>query len=368
MRDEEFDRYLDATTTVVIADMHIPASDALATDAIAYDTALQTWRQQRRDALLERVLDEFPQPIALRFHRYRKGSKNPRDKLSHLRDTWEALITMYAATILGEANSLGLTCASIGIDPRRLAFHNLRDAIDIITRFLDSSLELSITNFLRSPQRTRLYALMGVLNDERNGLAHKETPAEPECRTRLARCEPLVYEALGLLEPLADCIIASFVDVEEDVIFQVFRGKGTERELDPIQLSGTQKAAVLALDQPKNHVLALWQGRAFTLSPLVRWYDSGRGHQPLLAFLDSISTQMSSLRYQTYGTTDAFDTATSADAGFREQIGRHASKLIAEHERLRGLFRKDPRDNARDQARRAGNLEVPRPSRSRVTN
>ena len=343
-RDAEFDRHIDENNSVVVESMPIVASDALATDATAYDAALQAWRQQRREELIQRVLEDFPQPIALRFHRYHRGAQKAREKIDHLRDTWEAVTIVYAALLIAEVRGAevhGQTgrCPALGLDPGRIAFHNLRDPIDIVARILGSDFDLRATAFLKAQDRARLVEVMGLLNSERNGLAHKETPPEPECRRRLEICEPLVFDVLRILEPLTGCTVASYFDIEEGVTFQIYRGKGTERELETRPVTPAVKSTILTLHDPKAHVIVLWDEEVFSLSPLIRWYDSGRGHQPLLAFLDDVSTRDGNLRYQTFGTTETFDTSSAKDVGFDRHIGRHSSGLLAEHELLRSLFR-----------------------------
>lgn len=97
-----------------------------------YKDLFVDFQEDYEQKLKQRVIDDFPAPIAHPFYRFEKGAEHERQRLEFLRDTWEGLVDVLHALALSELRSRGTALEA----PLNLAN-------SCLTRFLPDSRPLS---------------------------------------------------------------------------------------------------------------------------------------------------------------------------------------------------------------------------------
>ena len=100
----EFNDYLDGKYDEVrIENFAAPASSILfQMDNTAYIDAYNAYLAEQREEFPETVIQEFPAPIAFYFEKTLYGYENNNQRLQLLRSTWESLIYILYAIVIGE--------------------------------------------------------------------------------------------------------------------------------------------------------------------------------------------------------------------------------------------------------------------------
>ena len=341
-RDDEFDAALNSKVVIEVRGHLFEPADVLATRPDIYLEELELWRRQEEEALVRRVLEEFPAPIALRFGRYR-NAMDPSVRLLHLRDTWEAIITLLAAITLAEVRVGGHDASTLGIDARNhLKFHSIAYATDLLEKLHSGGIQTP--SISRVDGVLQLMANLNRLRDERNVFSHGEAPNEERANELLSACEPIVIDSLRRIDFFSDYTLCHYVGDGNDecsVVIYPFRGRLTEADLQDVPLD---EAECREMRSRRNAMEDVWvlEGDGFpvNLSPLICWVQAPEGNQRFLAYLDDVRPAEDGrvFHYRVYG-----------DARPRK---KNQKKLNADWEALRVHFRGRPTPSRNEQQRR----------------
>lgn len=263
-RAPDFDRVVNQTHGVLtIMGQAIEPADALATDRRAYEEALAGWRNEERVALDNRIVNEFPFPIANCYRRFLKGTVDPLRKLYALRDTAEAAVHLLFALTLGELRSIDGQVVGTHAKPAWVHSDKLHERIELVRTLIQwGGSELALSASIPMP------ALGGLdkLRHARNDISHRAELTKSQALEVLSEAEPLLIRCLACLDWLADVQLIQPLDHEQ---FLVFTGASAEQEVAKIQLSQELRRKIADRECANREVFLLRDGHLFSLFPII---------------------------------------------------------------------------------------------------
>lgn len=248
------------------------------------------------DDIEREVCEEFPSLIAVPFHRFLEGPREPLTRLHRLRDTWESLVRLLAAIALAEAVSVGVALAPLrlreSIDQglracRKRDLHSDRLAVRIglTEAFLRRTDELGISTQLSEILPIDVLDEIRRLNSTRNGFSHEATKSDKQAEKLIEGAYPSVRELLLDLRRLQDVSLFRVKSLKPT-------GANPSAEVERLcGHSQTQRIADLPLDQSiapillnasrvggLDRVFARIGQAVIDLSPFVYAVDDHSGH------------------------------------------------------------------------------------------
>lgn len=298
----DFNDALDAEYGVIeIAEVPFSPSLILHTmDPEGYHAALLEFRQQQLDDFKDEVCQRFPTPIANRFYKVEHGSVTYLEKLSALKDLWEAVIYTLYALVVGEFRSLGLSMHEAQTvspsntenrKPEKLKLNwfysdKLADRIGITVSLVqlasDKGLDVVLPDIVTLDILEKIRGLKGA----RNEFAHDETKSEEQAQRLFTAYYEDVLSVLGLLRGLADVALLRFDGTEKKVFecrFETFEGYAMTRHFRTVTLSMSQHGAYSPYLSTDN-IVAMYKGRIYSTSPFLHFVSRDEGHLTKLCF------------------------------------------------------------------------------------
>lgn len=268
-------------------------------DKLAPDAA----RRGRDDALslalddIEQVVcEQFPSLIAVPFHRFLEGPREPLTRLHRLRDTWESLVRLLAAMALAEAEHVGAALAPLklreAIDQgfrtckkRDLHCDRLAVRIGLTEAFLRRTDELKISTQLSKILPLDVLGELRRLNAIRNGFAHEATKSNKQAEELIEEAYPSVRDLFLDLRDLQDVNLFRVKSVKPTAanpsaeVERLFGHSQSQRIAD---LPLDQTIAPILLNASRvgelDRVLARIGPAVIDLSPFVYAVDDDTGH------------------------------------------------------------------------------------------
>lgn len=299
-------------------------------DKLAPDTA----RRARVDALdLARddiepaVCEQFPSLIAVPFHRFVEGPREPLTRLHRLRDTWESLVRLLAAMALAEAETVGIALAPLrlresidqGLRPckkRDLHSDRLAVRIGLTEAFLRRTESLRISTQLSKILPLDVLDEIRRLNSIRNGFSHEATKSDKQAEKLIEEAYPSVRELLLDLRGLQDVSLFRVKSVKPTAASpcaEVERLFGHSQSQRIVDLPIDQTIAPILLNASRvgelDRVLAQIGQAVIDLSPFVYAVDDDSGHRTRVLEFKMRRDSKWYLECVGDSRTDSFDTA-----------------------------------------------------------
>ena len=279
--DEVFDSEVDERyEDVEIEGVHFRPSTILwELDNEVYGQALDEFRGGQVEQLKQAVVDRFPAPVAHYFYRFQHGAENQLQRLHLLRDTWEALIILLLALVLGECRLRGISLEPSPANFKQCLSDSLSDRLLLIERILEfaeaEGVELGIAKIV--PIET--IGKIRELNATRNAFSHSAAVSETQAENYVAECYDDVIEVLAALRGLEDVSLIRYLDQQgvHEIRYERFDGHATtktikELTLTDVQLSDSSKYLA------KGQVLASIGDLLLSVSPFFHTEDDKSGH------------------------------------------------------------------------------------------
>lgn len=254
-----------------------------------------------RAELEQTVCERFPAPIAVPFHAFLEGPREPLSRLYRLRDAWEGLIRLLAALVLSECASIGTAVNGLAIreserdSPRACRAKDMRTErlatrIGLIEGVIEQCRYLGITLELHSIIPEGVIAEVRRLNAIRNGFSHEGVKSEHQARQLIEEAYPLLREVLLDLSGLEGVELlrlrkfkaGSPPVAEVDCLF----GHAQSPRVREIQIQPAMTGVLLGAARvgDLDRVLAKIGARVFDLSPFYYALDDDTGHRTRIAF------------------------------------------------------------------------------------
>lgn len=320
-RNSRFDEALDGDVTgavqvsqqdgkILIRGKPFSASDILASDPDAYDEAVHEWSADSRAAFRETVASRFPYPIAYHFFLCDQGYDNENSRLQHLKDTWEATISVVFAMLLGEARAADLEeIAAPGVKREYLRSQTVRERIAVVEALRGWAFdELASARLLEARAIENMIELNRLRNQE---FLHLATLNETQSRALAERAEPLLMELLESLEDLQEVRLLRFDKLRAGgkLRAELVVGSNSVHRYEDVPLTVAQRQTITGHDNAVNEVWVLHGDRVYSLSPYLVFRLRPKGRKTDLAYFKKSTGEGPARRftYEIVGESEEFE-------------------------------------------------------------
>lgn len=296
---QSFNEWLDDDGEVTIANVPFQRSRILFDmETAVYKQALNEFLEQDFENLKQIVFDYYPSCIAYNFRLSEKGegSSDPVRKLLNLKDTWESVVFILYALVMGEIRNknASLKDAQIfeshdtGGNPVYKNFNTdkiLSDAIKQKIQNLKAIVQYSKTNALGFKCEEIEVGLLDdllQLQDIRNDISHHASPTREQADEDLKQVSPIFRDMLTKTRFLEDCKILRFDTYSSAFRCETFNGHSLNKEYDDINIPTDKFSFVIGLGQ--EQLFVLWGDECFSLSPFLHYERDSSGHESYLCF------------------------------------------------------------------------------------
>ena len=210
-------------------------------DEVAYNEQLTEFVDQKKAEYNETVYQSFPAPIAYFLYQTNHSFDNEIHRLHLLRTTWESIIYILYALVLGEINSKNFSLSLISIfnnqrvrvDHSGLLNNRLGYKIEFMRKVIDYDQQNHSTLFLSSVLNADIFDKLEELNQERNSFSHIAALSNPEAQIHFNELYPKVIDLLFELDFLENVSLLRFVSnmgATTNVRFNRFNGHSLQRQ------------------------------------------------------------------------------------------------------------------------------------------
>jgi hypothetical protein len=261
-------------------------------DKVAYETALNAFLSDQLEALKQSIFENFPSPVAYYFYRADRGSENSIQRLHFLRDTWEALVFLLYAIVMGEARFVGVPLDQASIRMRDIRSDRLSTKLRVMREVLQAAQRSGIVLHSRSLITEDLLQRITDLNRVRNGFSHSAALSTKQAQELFTEYLPEVMSVLQSIGDLENITLMRFAGNEGDDIHalncEVFSGFGLVKEFRKIQIEDQQLAESGSCLNRDNIIVAN-DDRIYSLSPFVHFQEDEAGHHTELCFYKRVA-------------------------------------------------------------------------------
>jgi hypothetical protein len=321
-RDVRFDEALEGDVNalhvsqvdgkILIRGKPFSVSDILASDPDAYDEAVDEWRTDCRAEFRETVIARFPYPIAHHFFLYDQGYDSENSRLQHLKDTWEATISVLFAMLLGEARAADLEeIAAVGIKREYLRSQTVRERIAVIEALRHYAFDILATARMIEPRSVELMVELNRLRNEE--FLHLGALNEAQSRALGERAEALLTELLESLEGLQD---VRFLRLDKPQSggrhrAECFAGHSPVHRYETLRFSEEMRKAIAARENAAAEIWTLQGDLLYSLSPYLLFRTRATGRKTDLAYFKKSSGEAAArvFTYEVIGESEEFELA-----------------------------------------------------------
>jgi hypothetical protein len=294
-----FNESLDEEGEVIIANIPFQRSRILFELAEGtYKDAYNEFLEKEFEDLKQTVFDYYPACIAYNYRLSERGegANDPVRKLLHLKDTWESVVFVLHALIMGEVRykAIDLKTAQyfVSLDPNgtpRYANFNT-------DKILSDALKQKIQNIKGLIRHSKCSSLgfkfeeideslcddLLSLQDIRNDISHHTAPTKEQAESELLQVLPLFREMLTKARFLENCKILRFESLSSTCRCETFNGHSLNREYENPTINEAQRNYIVGLGQ--EHLFVDWESECFSLSPFLHFVRDATGHESYLCF------------------------------------------------------------------------------------
>jgi hypothetical protein len=217
---DEFDSFLDedGEYNIGLNFSRFPSQILYEMDETAYYEQLTEYVNQKRDDYPQVVYQSFPAPIAYFFYQTEHGYENENHRLHLLRSTWESLIYILYALVLGEVNLKSFLLNNVRIfdnqrirqDHNGLMSNRLGWKLEAMQKIIDYDQQQNKNLVISSYTTTNSFETIKELNQERNSFSHIAALSPQEAQHRFDELYPKVTDLLFELDFLENVSLLRF--------------------------------------------------------------------------------------------------------------------------------------------------------------
>lgn len=216
----EFDSFLDedGEYNIGLNFSRFPSQILYEMDETAYYEQLTEYVNQKRDDYPQVVYQSFPAPIAYFFYQTEHGYENENHRLHLLRSTWESLIYIFYALVLGEVNLKRFLLNNVRIfdnqrirrDHNGLMSNRLGWKLEAMQKIIEYDQQQNKNLVISSHTTTDTLETIKELNQERNSFSHIAALSPQEAQHRFDELYPKVTDLLFELDFLENVSLLRF--------------------------------------------------------------------------------------------------------------------------------------------------------------
>jgi hypothetical protein len=248
----------------------------------------------------EAICSHYPSPIAFPYHQFLHGPRDPKERLTRMRDTWEGLINLLFSFAVAEATQIG-----VGVSPvmviestkrRPVRARDLRsDALSVRIGLLDGLLQSWAGGGIKAAVSELIP--VGVveelrrLNSVRNEFSHRGTLSAVQARELIKESEPILRQSLVDILGLADVRFLRLRHINPGTppIAEVesLNGHGWSRTISDFRCDSPSDSLLMYAGRvdERDRVIAKIGTRVLDLAPYFYAADDDTGHHTRVAFL-----------------------------------------------------------------------------------
>jgi hypothetical protein len=298
-RCRRFNESLDAEGDFIIAGTaFLPSRILFEMDFELYKQTLAEFAEQEFEELKQSIFDNYPASIAYNFRLSERGegSSDPVRKLLHLKDTWEAIVFVLYALVMGEVRHRQVNLKRVQVfshhdtvgSPVYVNFNTdkiLAEAIKQKIQNIKGIIQFCNTNALNFQCQTIDESLLDDLlrlQDIRNDLSHHAAPTREQAEAELEQVIPLFQTMLTKTRFFENCKILRFDSFKVKCRCESFNGHSLNREYDDLTVVAPQLSYIIGLGQ--EQLFVQWGAECFSLSPFLHFDKDATGHEAYVCF------------------------------------------------------------------------------------
>lgn len=296
---QKFHESLNEIGIIEIAGTVFPRSRILfEMDPTLYEQALNEFLQADFEDLKQTIFDYYPACIAYNYRLSERGegANDPVRKLLHLKDSWEAIVFVLYALVMGEVRfrQIDLRTAQIfsyydatgnphfvNFNTDKILSDAIKQKIQNIRAIVQHCKAGSLGFKLEKIDETLLDDLL-QLQDIRNDVSHHAAPTREQAERELRQVLPIFQEMLGKTRFLDGCRILRFESFATQCRCETFSGHSLNREYENFRFPEAHNGYIINLGQ--EQLFARWDGDCFSLSPFLHFERDTTGHESYLCF------------------------------------------------------------------------------------
>lgn len=314
---------------VVIAEETFHPADILAKLAEeTYRVARSESDQRYLEEAAERTVDSYPTPVALAYNAFLHGSTHPLTRLTHMRDTWEAIVSVCFSLVLTECASQNIKLSDVVIrdgpnnNPRPLAKRDLKsDSISVRLGCVEGILVFAKLMGLNIKAAqiipVEVVGEMRRLNDIRNGFSHEQTKSDVQAAKIIEECEGDLLEVLSDLCGLAEVecyrvhgvssVHANTLEVE------ILKGCSIARRISPLAVDAAEIALCTGISRPGDFdpVFVRCHSSMHIAAPYLYCQHDDTGHQTRVLMFKRVLAADAKARFEISGQSVAVEVDVS---------------------------------------------------------
>lgn len=238
------------------------------------------------DVLESIVLERFPTPVAYNFRRFEVGSQELSQKLYFLRDTWESLVYLLYAIVVGEFRCSGGSLATTKFTLDHLLSSGMNDKLDIIKKILKIAGANGPNLLCASFVTESVIQHLDKLNKERNDFSHSSTPSLKQIQRKIENYTNPVLSILQETMGLQNVRLLRYTG--SGTIYtlnhQLFMGHNTDHAFATMTITAAQSSTFKPYMTANDKILAYLGDRLFSVAPFVHYVEDDSGHYTKLCF------------------------------------------------------------------------------------
>ena len=297
---EEFNNSLDENGDIEIGSFSMPPSVILETmDEESYKEQLLEFIADKKLNYKETIYSSFPAPIAYFFERTKNSYENENHQLQLLRSTWESVIFILYATVLGEVHKTGFDLRQLRLFTNQRITNNhrgtLSDKLGWKMEFIQKVLDYDRNdgNNLKSSSliEDRHIELLKELNHERNSFSHIAALNPHQAKERYDLLLPKVYDLLFDLSFLENVSIIRYKQNNgaiTNIRFNRFDGHSLREVNYDIEFT-TEEIGSLSNIFDSGNMLMEFDGDIFCVSPFIHFIQEGGAQKLVICYYKKVN-------------------------------------------------------------------------------
>jgi len=284
---------------VVLGHHHFHPEQVLRLKEGVIENLLHECRAHLQQQDEETICEQYPAPVAVPYHQFLHGTRDPMRRLTRLRDTWEGLICVLSTLAISEASQIGVGTTPVHIIERGatvpakakdLRSDRLSARIGLLDGLIESWRAGGKQAAVAELVPTGVTEELRRLNSVRNGFSHLGTLSDVQARQWILEAAPLVH---GILTDLLDLSgvqlfrLSQFVPGSPPIAeVESLNGHTSSRRITDLPLDVESAGLVLRAGKigTYDRVLAKVGTRLLDLSPYYYAFDDASGHHTSIAY------------------------------------------------------------------------------------
>lgn len=299
---DEFNSSLDEEGDIKIGSFSMAPSVILETmDEESYKEQLLEFIADKKLSFKETIYNSFPAPIAYFFERTKNSYENENHQLQLLRSTWESVIFILYATVLGEVHKCGFDLSSLRLFNNQKVRNDrtgtLSDKLGWKMEFIQKVLEkdrdnlrtLKCTNYIED----RHIEILKELNHERNSFSHITALNPSQAKKQYDMLLPKVYDLLFDLSFLENVSIIRYkqnIGALLNIRFNRFDGHSLREVNYDLEFTTEELNSLSSIFNSRN-MLMEFDGEIFCVSPFIHFIKEGAAQKLVICYYKKINQE-----------------------------------------------------------------------------